>query len=83
MANEYLSKHQNEKVYQQAGTGKKYRPFEEEGIDSDFSKQDVKALMSQLDQLHSFTFKAAPIPLSIKILEEEKKTGASQSQPNV
>ena len=67
MANEYLGKHQNDKVYQQPGTGKKYLPFEEGVSDSDFSQQDVKALMSQLDQLHSFTFKAAPTPLSLKV----------------
>jgi hypothetical protein len=46
---------------------------------SDFSQLDEKSLKSHLNELHSFNFKAAPLPLSLKSKEEEKKsTGAAQ-----
>jgi len=41
---------------------------------ADFSQLDEKSLKSHLNELHSFNFKAAPLPLSLKSKEEEKKS---------
>lgn len=75
MANEYLGKHHLNKMYNQPGQGNKYRPFEDGDVSmTDISKLDEKSLKSHLNELHSFNFKAAPLPLSLKSKEEEKKS---------
>jgi hypothetical protein len=41
---------------------------------ADFTQLDEKSLKNHLNELHSFNFKAAPLPLSLKSKKEEKKS---------